>query len=280
MHHVWYPHVVEMLKPLTRDIKMKDEYTHHTELCLTENKNYTFNKSILPSFINSKKWSEVLSHINSHPSSLRFWDDEGNLPIHSACRHPFIPISIISTIIEYYPQCLKEPTKSFSLLPLHIACRSYDSNERKNSDDVVKFILKSFVAAASVKDYGGSTPLHSHLSFCLNPSLMVVKLLLEAYSGGVCITDTVKWYPLHYAARRGSWEIAKYLIDLYPDALIAKTSSDLTPRDVANANVNVELRDKLREEEERRFADTCVKEITLSSEKEFKQKDSAESAIS
>merc|ERR1712032_1468716 len=114
------------------------KYTGPSESYLNKTRISIVKHSILPSLINSKKWSEVLSHINSHPSSLHIWDKEGNLPIHSACRHPFIPISIISTIIEYYPQCLEEPTKSFSLLPLHIACRSYDSNERKNSDDVVK----------------------------------------------------------------------------------------------------------------------------------------------
>merc|ERR1719182_1149935 len=99
----------------------------------------------------------------------------------------------------------------------------------------------------------GQTPLIQHL-LCHNcPSFNIVKILVDAYPKSVAFHDKFQSYPLHRAATYDNWEILKFLINLYPDALLKRNVVDRTPREVAKNYGLHDICGKLEEEEIKRF---------------------------
>ena len=186
-----------------------------------------------------------------HPAEVRSSDTYGNLPIHNACALANIPANVIEELISAYPESVKQTTThEFSQLPLHYAVNCCGSS---TMTAVVEVLLQNYKEGASVKDTNGLTPLNSHMSACKCPSLDITKMLLDVCPDAVLMCNDYDWYPLHYAAYHGNWEISKYLIDLYPYALMKKDNDGRTPRDIATDNYHYQLCDKLREEEEKQF---------------------------
>lgn len=207
----------------------------------------------LTTLISKKKWVEVLERIVSHPDEVRVCKD-GILPIHRACGCDDVPFRVIEALIETYPQSLEQKCNTFDGgLPIHDAV-SHDYSTINT--DVIKLLLQHYKGSASVKDEDGCTPLQSHLYCSPSPSLEVVKMLVEAHPDAVRTHDQYKWYPLHCAAACDNWQIAIYLIDLYPEALVKHTFTDQIPRIVADEYRKFKMCDKLREEEETRFGRT------------------------
>jgi len=200
----------------------------------------------LLTLIAKKRWAEVQERITSSPNETRSWEN-GYLPIHRACWHAnAVPIEVIKALIESHPESLKQKTHLSGELPLHIAVRLLFSA----NSDVVKVLLQHFKEGASVRDYCGRTPLTSHLFSCPSPLLGVTKMLVEAQPETLRMSDRHKWYPLHFAAYRGDWEISEYLIGMYPDALLQEDDEKRTPRGLTVRYRKHQLRDRLHEEEE------------------------------
>lgn len=200
----------------------------------------------LPNLIHLKRWEEVLAKISSSPDELRSCDNGGFLPIHNACFQGNVPLNVIETLVEAYPQSIKQKSQTYGLLPLHCAVHHYSST----NSEVVKFLLRNYKEGASAKEENGRTPLIYHLLVCQSPSLEMTKLLVHAHLDAVRICDSGKWNPLHYAAYRGNWEISQYLIDMYPDALLEENNENKTPRGITICNGRHQMAEKFREAEE------------------------------
>lgn len=203
----------------------------------------------LSTIIARRGWTKALHRIASSPNEARSWDHDGELPIHRACRHQNVPVNVIKALIDAYPQSVEKQTKMTGLIPLQFAVCCVSST----INGVVRLLLLHYTVGATVRDACGETSLISHLYYSSQPSLEVVQMLVEAHPDAVRTSDKYKWYPLHFAARRGDLEIPQYLIELYPEALLAKTEFDMTPQDVADEFCKCQLRDRLREEKEKRF---------------------------
>lgn len=200
----------------------------------------------LPNLIHLKRWKEVLEKVSSNPDELCSWDNGGFLPIHNACFLENVPLNVIESFLEVYPESVKQKSQTYSLLPLHCAVHNYSST----NSEVVKLLLASYKEGALAQEENGRTPLIYHLLVCQSPSLEMTKMLADAHPDAVRICDSGKWNPLHYAAYRGNWEISQYIIDMYPDALTEENNDNRTPRDITVCNGRNQMAEKFLEAEE------------------------------
>jgi len=203
----------------------------------------------LSTIIEKEKWTKALERICSYPKEAQVSDEYGYLPIHRACECESVPIKVIESLIDAYPESVEHKSPKDGLVPLNFAVSCKSSTHY----DIVKVLLRHYKEGASMRDRDGRAPLHSHLCESSSPSLDMVKLLVKACPDAVRVCDNYKWYPLHYAAKNGNLDIAQYLIDLYPDSLLMRTENGETPIDVASSFGQRQLCYKLREEEETRF---------------------------
>lgn len=205
----------------------------------------------LVSLIRSEKWEEVLNRTASHPDEVLSFDNIGYLPIHWACGRKNVPVKVIEALIEVYPRSVEQKTKTLHQeLPIHVSVRHEYSSI---NPDVVEVLLRHYKEGAAVGNLHGLTPLGSYLPYAFCCGLEITKMLVEANPDAVRIPDICLWYPLHYAAKCGNWQILKYLIDLYPEALLKKSQHDETPRDLSKSYGHEQLCDKILQEEENHF---------------------------
>lgn len=209
----------------------------------------------LLSMIMSENWSEAIIRITLFPHEVHHWNN-GSLPIHKVCYRANTPIFVIKALYKAYPQGLQEYTKSKGELPLHIAVNAWSSP----NIEIVKFLLKRFNDGTSKRDDYGNLPLHSHLLFSLSPlftynlSLHIIKLLVGSYPESVkMINHQGQRHPLHLAVAKGCWEVTKYLLNLYPEALLKKDYNCMTPSKVAKNNKHAIMENQLLLEEIKRF---------------------------
>jgi len=216
-------------------------------------------KKDLLTLIFDESWDKVLKRINSHPDETKSWDEHGDLPIHSALKRSYVPINIVQTLVNVYPNSLKEKSTfcGQSILPLHVAV----SHLYKCQPDVIQYLLDNYIESASITNECGQTPLIIHLHCNPLPDMLVVKILIYAYANAVQLCDDRLWYPLHHAVQssNGNREVLEYIIELYPEALFKKNDENMTPRDIAN-----ELVQGLKDAEEQYFCASNSEESSQS----------------
>lgn len=184
----------------------------------------------LLSLLYQQRWSEIPNRLKTHPEEAKSWKHiVSDLPLHYASSRNDIPAEVIDTLIEAYPQAVKEKSELVGALPLHVAVREVSSTTL----DVLQVLLRHYSKGATIKNNHGHTPLLSHIVLCESPSIDVIKLLVEAHPDAVRITNNYQYYPLHHAVECGDWELSKWLIDAYPEALRKETNARETPRDIA-----------------------------------------------
>merc|ERR1719362_1314398 len=211
------------------------------------------------SLIAKRNWSEVKERIQTHPSESHSWED-GILPIHHICCHTNVPINVVESFIDVFPQSVKLKCKTkYHRIPLHYAARYSASS----TCDVTEALLIKYRDGAYMKDEYGNTPLHSHLFYSLMPCIEVVKMLVEANPDSVCTGNYENWFPLHHAAGCGNWEISKFLVNLYPEALLVHTFSGHTPIDVANSSCKHEVCEKLNAEKNKLYGNQNHSSVTF-----------------
>ena len=112
--------------------------------------------------INYKLWDMALSTLQSRPKEAQVWiqqkDQQKQLPIHVACAIPTCPESVVSALLEAYPECLQCADSKQRRLPLHIACGN--SNFITNHQNLLKRMAQQFPPALILIDSKGATPIH------------------------------------------------------------------------------------------------------------------------
>jgi len=202
--------------------------------------------------IDRNMWNEAINRIESTPGEAHIWN-RGTLPIHRACCGSNAPIKLLEALIKAYPNSLEQRTEGRGLIPLHFSVFGGIAN----NISIIKLLLSHYKDGASVTDIHGYTTLQFYLCESSQPSLTLIKLLLEANPDAVHTRDRYQRYPLHCTAYVQEWKISKYLLGLYPDALLEKTVYGQTPRDIAKT---FGQRDKYEKfiEEERKLKETKV----------------------
>merc|ERR1712046_460672 len=116
-----------------------------------------------------------------------------------------------------YPEAAHLMDEKWNRIPLHWAIRCNPPNI-----PVIKVLLKNNCNGAAVRDENRQTALNYHLWFSLSPNIKLVELLTGSHPDVVRLTDRYEWTALHHAAKSENWEICRFLIDKYPEALLKK----------------------------------------------------------
>eukprot|EP00567_Pseudictyota_dubia_P012140 CAMPEP_0197435746 /NCGR_PEP_ID=MMETSP1175-20131217/3281_1 /TAXON_ID=1003142 /ORGANISM="Triceratium dubium, Strain CCMP147" /LENGTH=239 /DNA_ID=CAMNT_0042964855 /DNA_START=239 /DNA_END=958 /DNA_ORIENTATION=+ len=142
------------------------------------------------------------------------------LPLHLACSlRP--PEGIIQTLVVSYPQGVKSKETAYGRLPIHVACRYGASFE------VIQALLLYHPDGAKEPDDMGRIPLHYAISN--QAHLSVIELLLETFEDSVKVADIRGWLPVHAAVTRGSPEVVRLLVEIWPESLFKETNKGTTP---------------------------------------------------
>lgn len=231
----------------------------------------------LTHLLNAQKWSAALERIQTHPEETKTCELFPETLFHYASGRKHIPAYVIEALISAYPQAAKEKSQ-FDTLPLHVAVRDVSST----IVDVVKVLLHHYPEGATILNAHGHTPLMSHLVICETPTLQVVDMLVKVYPEAVRLVDQYLYYPLHHAMDYDDWDIAKCLIDGYPEVLWKRTAAGETPWDISKRCGFERLCVRLKEEEERiggemgGSKDVCVDNVSDEKDTEITGEDTKE----
>jgi len=174
------------------------------------------------------RWSDIPLRIESNPEEAKEWE-YGNLPIHRACANEKTPINIIQSLINSYPQSIELKCETLGRLPLHYIIRWNSINI-----ELLTWLLEKYPSGASCYDDTGHTALTYHLWFNNANTMDITKLLIQADDKCVSMVDKYGYTPLHHACKHLNLEICEHLIELYGNAVMMKTKSGLTPKQIVH----------------------------------------------
>mmetsp|Transcript_6538 Transcript_6538/g.8840 ORF Transcript_6538/g.8840 Transcript_6538/m.8840 type:complete len:295 (-) Transcript_6538:102-986(-) len=193
--------------------------------------------------ISSEEWLLAQHRCESYPQEVKAWSlcpmlfagelPSKALPIHLACSLR-APDFVLSTLIKIYSKGVGKKESAEGRLPLHLACQS------GASVSTVGILLEKYPDGPRTKDTLSRLPLHLA---CADTPLMstacsssrsscvgVVDALLAMYPEAAQMRDDCGQMPLHIACETGAPVGAiRLLIDAFPDAVTAETTSGSTP---------------------------------------------------
>jgi len=188
-------------------------------------------KAELSTCITSDKWDSAIQICKAKPQMAKVWTrrqgffeglkDSNVLPLHESLVAN-APIEVVKTLLDAYPEGIKERETSYLRFPLHCACR-------KNADpEIVQVLLNAYKDASLEADSLGRLPLHYALSNGANDE--VIQLLLQFHPNAARGVDNRGWTPLHVACGMGaSTSVVELLLKCYPEASIMKTKKGSRP---------------------------------------------------
>lgn len=193
------------------------------------------------------RWSDIPSRITLNPEEVQEWE-YGNLPIHRACANEKTPMNIIQSLINSYPQSIELKCETLGRLPLHYIIRWNPVNF-----ELLKWLLEKYPSSVSCYDETGHTALTYHLWFNSTNTMEITKILISTDGKCVSMVDKYGYTPLHHACKHLNLDICVYLIELYGEAVMMKTKSGLTPKQIVHTvDKTHPLYDLLCKEEEKR----------------------------
>jgi ankyrin repeat protein len=167
------------------------------------------------------------------PEAIRQTDRNGNLPLHVAAREVSDP-RVLRLLVDPWPESVREATAVGGRLPLHIAAsssigfrasvqfylnlwpesiRAVDSNGNlplhvaaatSAGADEIRPLLQAWPPSVQARNASGLLPLHFAVCRPRNPSIRVVRLLLNEHPPSARATDLEGGStPLHLAATGG-----------------------------------------------------------------------------
>jgi ankyrin repeat protein len=150
------------------------------------------------------------------PTSARVRLPAGLLPLHLAFGAPQIQLEVVQSLVEAYPEGVKDKARSDGRLPVHMACT-------KNAPlAVVDFLVRHFPASVQQTMVDGLLPLHEAL---LKGSGEIARFLLEQSPGP--IREPLKGLlPIHMTLLSKKAEVKnkstiEFMIGLYPESIRA-----------------------------------------------------------
>lgn len=119
---------------------------------------------------------QIEDMVNRCPAAVLCCDENGRLPIHTACQVG-IPLRLIKFLLNAAPATIMTPTKDHrKLLPIHVVCRYYNGRNKEKLA-IIRHLLKyhpeTSILTTTAK---GETALHCLLQnyFCTVADLQVI----------------------------------------------------------------------------------------------------------
>ena len=173
--------------------------------------------------------------IDAYPESLRVRTNNGELPIHKACRLcRFGEVDTILYMLELYPESIRVRTNNGSL-PIHIACK-YAACKYGNVD-CIQYMLELYPQSINETNGYGNLPIHCAVRHGSGWVYVIETLLKHDPTGASKKTTGKEQLPLHIASSvYRSEEDVQILYDAYPQAIHIRDGRERTPLDLAIAN--------------------------------------------
>lgn len=133
--------------------------------------------------------------------------------------------AILEKLYDLYPGAISR-TDSFGFSPLLFAC--YAGNLA-----TVKFLLKKYPKAISVRNNAGALPLHACAANTRYGGVDMARELIALDASAASRLDDEGSLPLHVAAQFGSFELIQYLYDIYPFGASQPNHEGLLPMHLA-----------------------------------------------
>ena len=183
-----------------------------------------------------RKWMEAINIINREPHQTRkripvqsFMNSSEMsdlLPIHLALSDPKVPIEVIRSLIEAYPESIFKVETGYCRNCIHIALRGLVP------ETLISYIIQLFPEACKVQDRLGRLPLH--YAIYNGHSISLIHELLNVYPQAIKSYDNLWWSPLHVACQsRSSPKLILFLLNLSPETILMTTKMGNTPLDIA-----------------------------------------------
>ena len=160
----------------------------------------------------------------AHPGAM--FDTSGYRPIDIACEMN-ASLEVVKFLHFQNPHAVCTPVND-GRYPLHVALSFY----KKQSADVVDFLLDTYPEAAGKQDSRGHYPMH-HAAFSDAP-VSTIKRLHALCEESIAAIDYKRWTPLHCACRYGrnnqdNLAIISYLVENAPVSLSVQNQSGWSP---------------------------------------------------
>jgi ankyrin repeat protein len=157
--------------------------------------------------------------LDTCPAAAMIANRVGELPLHRASFDSDCDTGFLQQLIAAFPEGL-QCSDNRGCLPIHWAALF-------GSLEMLTTVLDAYPEAASSNVASFGTPLHQ-AARCLNAAgPTIVRYLYERYPSAIKTPSSGDgWYPLHYTAHRGSYEVLSLVHSLYPDAISIATTDD------------------------------------------------------
>eukprot|EP00579_Thalassiosira_antarctica_P015115 CAMPEP_0201944838 /NCGR_PEP_ID=MMETSP0903-20130614/53596_1 /ASSEMBLY_ACC=CAM_ASM_000552 /TAXON_ID=420261 /ORGANISM="Thalassiosira antarctica, Strain CCMP982" /LENGTH=944 /DNA_ID=CAMNT_0048487893 /DNA_START=264 /DNA_END=3100 /DNA_ORIENTATION=- len=162
-----------------------------------------------------------------HPDSVRVGTRNGELPIHEACGGR---LEIVKYLSELYPDSVRVGTDD-GALPIHLVC-IYGHLE------TVKYLLELYPESITMRDQEGYSPLHRAASNCKEKAGEVIRFLLSRDSTCASMVTATHTFlplglPLHVAGYHLNLDAVQLLFDAHPEAICVNDGNGRTLLDIA-----------------------------------------------
>jgi ankyrin repeat protein len=159
---------------------------------------------------------------------------KGKLPLHIACRGPFVgqnkvlyPFTIIEQLLQHAPESCKIPT-NYGRLPLHLVLRA------KANKSIVQLVLSSYPNAANVATKNGNYPLHIAIWNRASPSVIRMVLNHNKHASRIK-SPSCSLYPIDMALEKCfGKKIISLLLRAACDAVGTNDTNDTNVTNVTN----------------------------------------------
>lgn len=145
-------------------------------------------------------WHDVIERVKHSPAEARskivinlFGTHTKCHPLHALMKKKAVPLEVLVSLTEAYPEAVRSKTAPSNNLPIHIACRNGSSIE------VIKHLVELFPESLTVPDTEGNLPIHIA---CWLSDEAVVKFLYSSSSEGAHALNKKQQTPLHMACNR------------------------------------------------------------------------------
>jgi len=174
--------------------------------------------------------------VEQNPDCIRERDNNGDLPIHIACRK-HAPFQAIQYLVEQDPATL-HISNNDGALPIHLACQSGASLQ------AIKHLVEDNGGAGTLcaRDSNGNLPLHV-LCGSTESTLETIEYLTKAHPAALWTGNSYGVLPLHSLCETPSplLKAVECLIKPYPAALSTRTSNGDLPTTLAGRSASLSV---------------------------------------
>ena len=174
--------------------------------------------------------------LDTEPQLAQSFNDDGQLPLHSALEHAGSSAQVIQMLLEAFEDGVRVEDGRTGRLPLHMAC-----SQGVPDVHAVQLLVEAYPAAVLMLDGDdgeeGRLPLHLALSAPqrggngantnTNNDGVVEYLLESGPSASATVDDKTGVYPLHMAIQRHrSSAVVEAMLGAYPEAAVELVGAD------------------------------------------------------